>query len=175
MGNSIVKEQKVYILDASAILFGFTLTEGHQVTCREVIEEVRFGGAAPYRATLIKEEARAKIVEPKEKYVKIVEKKIKEVGEIGLSEADIKLLAIALEFKDKGYQPIVVSADYSVQNLSLIFNINIEKIIHRGVSGKIRWVSYCPNCKYAGGVFKGGKCPVCGSRLKRRPGSLSFK
>lgn len=175
MEDSIAKEQKVYILDTSAILFGFTLIEGLQVTCKEVLEEVKFGGAAPYRVTLIREEAGAKMVEPQEKYVEIVEKKIKEVGEIGLSKADVKLLAIALEFKDKGYQPVIVSADYSVQNIALIFNINVEKIIHRGVSRKIGWVSYCPNCSYVGGVFKGGRCPVCGARLKRRPNNLSPK
>lgn len=169
MEDQVAPGEKVYILDASAILFGFTLAEGLQVTCREVIEEVKFGGAAPYRATLIREEAGARIIEPSEKYVEMIENKMREVGEIGLSRTDIKLLAIALEFRDKGYQPVIVSADYSIQNIALILDINIEKIIHRGVSRKVGWVSYCPNCKRVGGVFKGGRCPVCGAKLKRRP------
>ncbi|MCL7383555.1 MAG: NOB1 family endonuclease [Thaumarchaeota archaeon] len=167
--------KRVYVLDTSAILFGFTLIEGIQVTCREVIEEVKFGGAAPYRAELMKNEAGAKIIEPSEKYVEIVRKKMSEVGEVGLSEADIKLLAIALEFKDKNFHPVIVSADYSIQNMALIFNVNVEKIIHRGVTRKIKWISYCPSCKWVGGVFKGGRCPRCGARLKRRPTSLSSK
>lgn len=162
--------EKVYILDASAIIFGFTSMEGTQVTCREVIDEVKFGGAAPFRATAMKE-ATARIVEPSEKYVEMVKKKKTEVGEIGLSEADIKLIAIALEFKDRGWHPIIVSADYSVQNMALVFNIDVEKIIHRGISRKIMWVSYCPSCKWVGEVFKGGRCPVCGAKLKRRPTS----
>lgn len=166
--------RKVYILDASAIIFGFTSTEGMQVTCREIIEEVKFGGAAPYRAAVMRE-ASARIVEPSEKYIEIVKKKKTEVGEVGLSEADIKLIAIALEFKDRGWHPIIVSADYSVQNVALIFNINVEKIIYRGVSEKIRWLSYCPSCRWVGGVFKGGRCPVCGAKLKRRPSSLPSK
>jgi len=173
--DSIDPRNRVHVLDASAILFGFTSMEGIQVTCREVIEEVKFGGAAPYRATLIKEEAGAKIIEPSEKYVEIVKKKIMEVGEVGLSEADVKLLALALEFRDKSMHSVIVSADYSVQNMALILNINIEKIIHRGIARKIIWISYCPNCKWVGGIFKGGRCPVCGARLKRRPASLSPK
>lgn len=161
--------RKVYVLDASAIIFGFSSAEEPQITCREVLDEARFGGAAPYRAAAIREGAGPRIDDPTEEHVKIVKKKMEEVGEVGLSDADVKLLALALDYRDRGWRPVIVSADYSVQNMALSLGIDVERIIHRGIDREVVWVSYCPACRWAGGVFKGGHCPRCGAKLKRRP------
>ncbi|MCS7126532.1 MAG: hypothetical protein NZ929_06465 [Aigarchaeota archaeon] len=164
----IDSKKKIYVLDASAIIFGFSSLEESQITCREVLNEVKYGGAAPYRATVIREGAGPRVIDPSEEYIEMVKKKMDEIGEQDLSEADVKLLALAIEFKEKGWRPVIVSADYSIQNIALAFDIDVEKIIHRGISKKIRWISYCPSCRWVGGVFRGGTCPRCGNRLKRR-------
>lgn len=160
---------KIYILDASALIFGFVSPDEMQVTCRDVLEEVKFSEAAVYRATVIREGIGPRIVEPREEYVEIVKSEVSRIGEAGLSNTDIKLLALALMFRDDGWDPIIVSADYAIQNTALSLNIKVEPIIHRGIEKVIVWYSYCPKCRWVGGVFEEGFCPNCGSRLKRRP------
>jgi len=162
--------KRIYILDASALIFGFmSSSDEMQITCREVLEEVKFGEAAVYRATVIREGVGPKIIEPREEYVEAVKREVTRIGETGLSDADIKLLALALMFKDNGWEPVIVSADYAIQNTAFSLNIKVEPIIHKGIEKVIVWISYCPKCKWVGGVFKEGICPNCGSKLKRRP------
>ncbi|MEN2975233.1 MAG: hypothetical protein ABDH32_06635 [Candidatus Caldarchaeales archaeon] len=170
-----MEKKRVYVLDASAIISGFSSSEDLQITCKEVVDEVKYGGAAPYRATAIREGAGATIVEPAQEYVDSVKKKMDEMGERYLSEADIKLLALAIEFRERGWRPFLVSADYSIQNIALTLDIDVVKIIHKGITGKIRWIAYCPSCGWVDGVFRGGDCPICGTRLKRRPDNLASK
>ena len=47
-----------------------------------------------------------------------------------LSETDIELLALALELKSTGYNPQIVSDDYSIQNVATQLGIEFLALRH---------------------------------------------
>ena len=162
--------RKVRVLDAAALILGFTERgEEELLTCREVLEEARYGGATPLRAVAAVEKAGVKVVEPAQMYVERVKEAAEEVGEHELSDADLKLLALALELMEEGAEASLATSDYSVQNLASILGLRVEPLLHKGISKEIRWEVYCPVCGWSDGGRAGERCPRCGARLKRRP------
>ena len=169
-GSGKGSARKVKVLDAAALLLGFTETSGELLlTCREALEEVRYGGAAPYRVTAARERAGLEVREPRAEYVERVRRAAAEAGEQGLSEADVKLLALTLELSEEGWEASLVTSDYAVQNIASLLGLRVEAILHRGIREEIRWETYCPACGWSGEGVVGGVCPRCGARLKRRP------
>lgn len=162
--------KRIYLLDASALLLGFAAPPGEkQATTPQILQEIRYGGAAPFRAAVAEAGVSVRVVEPGKSYLERVKREAEDLGEPGLSEADLTLLALALEAKEVGWEPILVSADYAVQNVASHIGLEVEPILHRGIERKIRWRAYCPACGWRGGAFTGGNCPKCGGRLKRAP------
>jgi UPF0271 protein len=93
-------------------------------------------------------------------------------GKIGdahkLSYADCHILALALQIKHEGMRPIIISDDYSVQNMTQFLGLEFSPVMTRGISKKIEWLIYCRGC---GKSFKNPKnsiCDVCGTELKRK-------
>ena len=83
-----------------------------------------------------------------------------------LSETDVNVAALALTLKEEGLNPILVSDDYSIQNLCEHLGLEYRSLSTLGITHKILWRLYCPACRR---VYESGKsCPVCGTKLKRR-------
>ena len=161
---------RVKVLDSTALFIGFTERgESELVTCREVLEEVKYGEGG-LRAAAILEGGLVKVLEPGESYVEKVKEVALKAGEHDLSETDVKLLALALQLLDDGMDVSVVTSDYSIQNLAKIMGLKVEAILHRGIRRVIRWRTYCEVCGWRGEAKPGTPCPRCGARLKRRPG-----
>jgi len=162
-------DKRVKVLDSTAIILGFTeATSESVVTSRKILEEAKYGEAA-YRALASREGLMIRTLEPKEEYVKQVEKLALEIGEKQLSEADVSILALALQLSKEGHETSIVTSDYSVQNLASILGIKIEPILHRGIRKKITWTAYCSMCHWIGDKSPGEPCPRCGYPLKRVP------
>lgn len=68
------------------------------------------------------------VFDPSEKKVQETERLAKETG-ANLSDADISLVALALELKEKGTEVKVFTDDYSVQNLLLKLKIPFQSVI----------------------------------------------
>ncbi len=158
-------DKKVRILDTAALILGFTEQGGEElITCRDVLEEARYGGAALRKMGVIR------VVEPSDKYVRIVREKAEEIGESDLSRTDIHVIALALQLSEKYPETSIATSDYSVQNLASILGLKVEPLLHRGITRKILWITYCPSCGWTGNDRSPGEsCPRCGSRLRRRP------
>lgn len=87
-----------------------------------------------------------------------------------LSEADLQVLALALQLKAQGYIPLVVTDDYSIQNVAKHLEIKYAPLATFGIRTILKWVRYCPACrrKYSAS-YKFRTCEVCGTELKRKP------
>lgn len=99
----------------------------------------------------------------------------KKVGDIRyLSEADLKVLALAMEIKEKGIIPVIITDDYSIQNIANKINIEFKSLITFGIKHRIKWILYCPACykKYPSD-YNFNSCEVCGTVLKRKPNKKS--
>jgi UPF0271 protein len=91
-----------------------------------------------------------------------------EIGDLPkLSEADLAVLALALELSSEGYEVTVISDDYSVQNVALALNLATVGATVRK-AGLLKWIYYCPACGAAYERCDSRVCPRCGTELKRR-------
>lgn len=86
-----------------------------------------------------------------------------------LSEPDQHLLALALDLQEQSFTPIIVTDDYSIQNVAKKLNLEIKTMTQRGIREVIQWETYCKACGHKDSTLaKADPCPVCGSPLRRR-------
>ncbi len=160
------------ILDTSALIAGYEASsEAEHYTTPSVKEELGEAGLPLLRLETAIHTGRLKMMEPEKRYLDQVRSTAAELGEAGkLSEADMEVLAIGLQLKALGEHPLIISDDYSLQNIADRFGLDYRGMATQGIKRRIRWEVYCPGCR---GRFKGlspdAQCPICGTRLKRRP------
>lgn len=114
---------------------------------------------------------KVKIKKPDEEYVLKVQEASKKVGDaFFLSEADRQVLALALELRSKKRSPLIVTDDYSIQNVADQIGVKFAPLMTFGIRFRLRWIRYCPACfrKYPPD-YPFTKCEVCGTELKRKP------
>lgn len=161
-------EDKVYILDTSALIGGFTpnLREPPQYIVPQVLEESRSLPVKLKIETAISS-GQIKVRKPTEKSVKNIEKEIEKTQD-QLSETDTEILALAKELKEEGKNPEIITDDYAIQNIAEIVNISFSQIAQPGIDVVYEWKKVCPGC---GEVYEEDidRCKTCGSKLKRKP------
>ncbi|MCS4540971.1 MAG: ribonuclease VapC [Euryarchaeota archaeon] len=164
---------KVLVLDTSALFGGFDvqLAEEPLYTVYEVLQEVK-DEERKLKAELSIETKKLTILEPLKQSIQEIEKLAIETGDIGiLSTADIKILALALDLREKGFNPKIVTDDYSIQNLAAKLGIEYQKIITVGIKEIFIWIKYCPAChKVYPMQAQIENCEVCGTKLKKKVG-----
>jgi UPF0271 protein len=117
------------------------------------------------------ESGKLTIKNPKSIALSEVKKASRKVGDIRyLSEADLQVLALALELKGNGLAPLIVTDDYSIQNVANKIGIEFTSLMTLGIKSRIKWSLYCPGCyrKYPPDYID-ETCEVCGTELKRKP------
>lgn len=100
-----------------------------------------------------------------------VDKSSEVVGDIRfLSEADKQVLALAIELKRQGEEPMVVTDDYSIQNVSNQLGLEFAPLMTFGIRYRLNWIIYCPAChRQYPADYKLKTCQVCGTEVKRKP------
>jgi UPF0271 protein len=161
----------VFVLDTSAIIYGFNprLIKGdHYITPK--VEAELLGRRTKNVTELSVSSGYMKVKSPKDEYKEKVRAKATSTGDLSvLSEADLEVVALALELKDEGRVPTVISDDYSLQNLCTNMEITFRPMMTKGISQEFWWFLYCPAC---GATYekslKSNICQVCGHTLKRK-------
>ena len=111
-----------------------------------------------------------KLKTPRYTFLNKVKESAKTVGDVlFLSEVDLEVLALALELKNLGYNSIIVTDDYSIQNVANQVTVEFASLATFGIRFRHHWIMYCPACfrKYPPDC-KNEICQVCGTRLKRK-------
>ena len=124
---------------------------------------VRFNAAVENRKLMVRT--------PKISLLKKVREASKKVGDVRyLSDTDMQVLALALELKNTGLDPLIVTDDYSIQNVANEIGVNFASLMTYGIRFRFDWILYCPAChrKYPSD-YKLKFCEVCGTELKRKP------
>ncbi|MCS7115254.1 MAG: ribonuclease VapC [Candidatus Bathyarchaeota archaeon] len=161
------------MLDTSAFVAGYdplSITDG-QCTVPAVKEEVAENSMAWVRFKTALESGKLKVKMPENVFLEKVKTAAVTVGDwFFLSEADLQVLALALQLKAQGYIPLVVTDDYSIQNVAKHLEIKYAPLATFGIRTILKWVRYCPACrrKYSAS-YKFRTCEVCGTELKRKP------
>jgi len=164
--------KRTIILDSSAIINGYnpaSTTGNRHIITEKAVEEI-IGERARNRLQMAVELKKTEITKPKEEEIKKIKEEALKTGDLKyLSKADIETLAAALEVKENGDKPIIMTDDFTIQNLAEYLGIRYTSIATMGIKRRIEWKTYCQAC---GRTFKNPKlkrCPICGTPLKRKP------
>jgi len=161
------------VLDTSAFIAGHGVTEieGESYSVPAVRDELIMESIPRIRFENAVRTRRLNIIAPEPEHMEAVRVTLGELGEEGvLSEADTQILALGLQLGSEGYDPIIVSDDYAVQNVADRMGMEFRSLTTRGIKKRYRWTTYCPGCRRTfDGPVKGNVCTTCGTELKRRP------
>ena len=136
----------------------------NMVTIPEVVEEIKDEDSNFYLSLL-----NLRVEDVNDKYIKKVVKGARKTGDIHrLSKTDIKLIAKALELKEglnEEDNVILLTDDYSIQNLAMHFGIKFENVVQKTISKAFKWIKVCKGC---GRKIENDVCPICGSEAVLR-------
>lgn len=161
----------IIVLDTCAILSGFSshLSNARQFTTPNVIGELPGGMVDSATQLPLLSETSIEVVAPEESYVQRVDETVLKTGDVSVSTTDKSLLALSLQLRDGGHQPILVSDDYALQNLARMLNIGYLPYVERGIRNRYVWRLACPACfREYPASSESDVCPICGTKLKRR-------
>jgi endoribonuclease Nob1 len=167
------ENNRVIVLDTSAFIAGFDIfsLSVEQVTVPKVKEEIQVNSMVLMRFNMAIESGKLKIKAPSEEFTSKVKTTSNKVGDsFLLSKTDIQLLALALELKNAGYTPQLITDDYSIQNVATQMGIEFVALSTFGIKRLLEWIRYCPAChKQYPANRKSKECQICGTELKRKP------
>ncbi len=165
--------KRVVVLDTSAFVAGYDpFSLGvEQVTVPKVEQEIRRNSMVKMRLETAIESGRLKVKAPTKEYADHIKTPANKAGDsFKLSETDMEILALALQLKDEGYSPQIVTDDYSIQNVAKQIGVEFVALATFGIKRVLDWVRYCPAChKEYPANLKSKECQICGTELKRKP------
>jgi len=162
-------KKKIFILDTSAFLSGKPLNfnDVQLITTINIEKEIKPGGRDYQNYIYLKEKCLI-FKTPSKDSLKKIKETIEKTGDIDrLSLFDIEILAIALdENNQKNVEVVLLTDDYSIQNVAIYNNIKFKSLNQDGITKKFKWISRCRGC---GKKFKDNIsiCPICGSDTKK--------
>jgi len=164
---------RAIVLDTSAFIAGFDpLSVVDDVYSVPAVERELTPNSLPWtRFKTAIENGKLKVRAPHLTFLERVKEASKTVGDVlFLSEVDLQVLALALELKSWGYSPLVVTDDYSIQNVANQMAVKFASLMTFGIRFRHQWMMYCPACyrKYPPD-YRNETCQVCGTKLRRKP------
>lgn len=161
------------VLDTSAFIAGFDpfgVTDP-VFTVPAVGQEVVSNSIMYTRFRTAVESGKLQVKAPSTLFVDKVAESSKALGDLlYLSDTDKQVLALALELKNAGEDALIVTDDYSIQNVADQLSLGFAPLMTFGIRYRLDWVIYCPAChrKYPTD-YKPKTCETCGTELKRKP------
>lgn len=141
-----------------------------QFTTPSLKRELEHETTVSLRFKIAVETGKIKLKYPSEKSLKIIESLSSRTGDLfSLSEVDKEVLALALELRERNHSLIIVSDDYSVQNVADQLNIKYTSLTNLGIRYRFHWILYCTAChRRFPPTHSQKRCLICGTPLKRR-------
>ncbi|MCD6490880.1 MAG: hypothetical protein ACTSVW_00190 [Candidatus Njordarchaeales archaeon] len=103
------------------------------------------------------------VIKPSRKYVNKIKSVAKKLGLLTLlSEADIEITSIGLQFLDKKRKVVIITDDFSIQDICYFLKIPVASITGKKIEFIYKIKKQCSLCGY---IFDASKefCPKCGS------------
>nr|HDO80714.1 ribonuclease VapC [Candidatus Bathyarchaeota archaeon] len=164
-------KRRVYVLDSVAFIRGYPpqlIGEEHYIPLA-LAEELKDERSK----TLLEASVRSghvKIRQPTQYAIEKSKEAARETGDIrGLSEVDLHILALAVDLMAEGVESVIVTDDYSIQNVAHKMKILFKPMTQHGIKEAVKWKVYCSACrKVYPPTYLGVRCEVCGGELKRK-------
>ncbi|MEM2214501.1 MAG: hypothetical protein QXD66_06455 [Candidatus Nezhaarchaeales archaeon] len=107
------------------------------------------------------------VINPDRSFIDKVLEIARRSGDISsLSRTDLKVLALALQLHEQGLDPLLMTDDYTVQNLASRLNLRWRNVKIDAIKRRIRWRYLCTACGEEYSKYL-EECRVCGHRLRR--------
>jgi endoribonuclease Nob1 len=154
-----------YALDAGAFYSGLVFLSSalRYCTTHAVLDEVKHIKKSHGAIEALIESKTLQIVNSDRKSIQKVVSAATETGDYAkLSEADISIIALALQL-----QIVLVTNDYAVANVASTLEIPVKSVAGKGIRQTRRWIAYCSACGRAFGP-NAKECRLCGNRLRRK-------
>jgi UPF0271 protein len=152
-------------LDAGAFYAGlvFQSSTGIYCTTEAVFDEVKHIKKSHGAIEALLESNSLQVITPDKKSTERVLAAARRTGDYAkLSDADISILALALQLKIT-----LITDDYAVANVATTMNIPVRSLASRGISQTRKWITYCSACGKSFGA-NAKECRFCGNRLRRK-------
>lgn len=144
----------------------FPIDQQESWTTDEIAEEFSKGGPS-YRMFQYLREKGLSLHCPSEDALKKINTIVEKMGEtLRLSDADKALLALAVDVTTiPGKKPIILTDDYSIQNIASMLSIKFQSVTQSGITKTFKWIRRCQGC---GRILSDTEsiCPICGSKAK---------
>lgn len=165
-------KKKVVVVDTSAFIAGFDpfSISQEQYSVLEVKNELIPDSLPWIRFDSAVESGKLKVMKNNLESLRKAEECSKSVGDmLRLSEVDLQVLALAIQLKDAFREPLIITDDYSIQNVADKMGLKFKSLINFGIRYQLHWIIYCPACyrKYPQN-YRHKVCEICGSKLKRK-------
>ena len=149
-----------FVLDTSAILSGKDLSSDNELySSPKILDELKHGRMRRRLDYLI--ESGLKVMSPTKEILDEVRNCASETGDIArVTEADIEILSLAKEL-----DAVLLTDDYSIQNLATELEVKYQGIAQKGITETIKWRYRCKGCGRYWEKMQ-DSCPACGSELK---------
>ena len=106
---------------------------GEIVTAPSVVKEVKDSDSLS-RLEIALDISRFRVEQPSPRYVEKAKRAARDLGGLGrLSQTDIDVLALALEYRDRGFEVVVFTDDYDVQAVLRALGIEFRPVKTRGI------------------------------------------
>ncbi|HEX2473046.1 MAG TPA: hypothetical protein VHJ59_09870 [Nitrososphaera sp.] len=154
-----------YALDAGAFYSGvvFLSSALRYCTTHAVLDEVKHIKKSHGAIEALIESNTLQIVNSDRKSIQKVVAAARETGDyVKLSEADISIIALALQL-----EIVLVTDDFAVANVATTLKIPVKSVASKGITHTRRWIAYCSACGRAFGP-DAKECRLCGNRLRRK-------
>lgn len=163
-------KEKVYVVDSSAFIGGYSphLVKEKQYAPVTVEEELKDQRSRSLLEVGVKSGAII-IKVPSDRGVRLAEEVAEKTGDIKiLSEVDKHVMALAFDLAAEGYEPVIVTDDYALQNVALKAGFTFKPLMRDGIRNIVKWKLYCSSCRRSYLLsYTGETCEVCGGELKR--------
>ncbi len=157
-----MENKKICILDSNVFLHGAqsVFADKPCVTVYGVVEEMKSTRAALEIDRFML--SGMQILEPSKESIDKVAGAQKKTQD-KTSKTDMLLVAVALDFRKKNKDYIIITDDYGVQNLAKVLKVNYSGLSQEGIKKPIAWNGKCSAC---GHKTNEKICSECGSKVK---------
>jgi len=156
--------QQYLVLDTTAFYAGvpYTNTSENLVTTPDVISEV-----SNERTRSLIALSKINVLQGAPEDFKRVKEAARGTGDNSLSKADLSVLALCLSIASEGNEAILLSDDFSVENVASKLGIKARPLMTGGITTASEWIFFCPACgkRYS---KQRPDCLVCGTKLEKR-------
>jgi len=139
----------------------------HIYTTESVLNEMKLNYTSYLKIATFVETQLLKVLTPSKEFIEKARRIATQLGEIGkISKTDLEIIALAIALGEKGDDILVITNDYSIQNILDHLNIRYKSIGIKGIRERRKYIYKCKNChtKYNS---KYNTCPKCGGRVVR--------